>query len=49
MEKIVDNFTPAEIEDALAFLVHENLLFLIGDDYPALPVDRIKMKTEESS
>ena len=41
VEKLVDNFTTAEIEDALAYLVQENLMLHIGGEYLALPVDRV--------
>lgn len=44
VEKLVDNYTTAEIEDALALLVQENLMLHIGDEYLALPVDRFTTK-----
>jgi hypothetical protein len=44
VEKLVDNYTTAEIEDALAYLVQENLMLHIGDEYLALPVDRFTTK-----
>ena len=41
VEKLVDNFSAAEIKDALTLLVQENLMLHIGNEYLALPVDRV--------
>ncbi len=40
VEKLVDIFAEKEIKEAIEFLVRDNLLLQIGEEYLALPVDR---------
>ena len=49
VEKFVDKFAGAEIQEALAYLLRENLRLRIKEEYLALPVDRFVENKEAQS